>query len=146
MSGHWYDAEELFTEDQLQWKNPRASFSRQVFSCPRHNGHLSAILNDIALNPVRADLCEEVSEYRWPCARFHIGLESKNRLIKDRPWHGSPADWNQLLKSHPEKIDLLLRHFRTGRPLGIKEFLMETEKTTGRELIPKKSGRKKKSS
>jgi putative transposase len=49
-----------------------------------------------------------------------------------------------LLKTNPKEIDLLRKHFRTGRPLGDEKFLLEAEKITGRELIPKKPGPKPK--
>ena len=71
-------------------------------------------------------------------------LESKNLLIKDREWFGFTDDWKKMLKSNPEGIDLLRKYFRTGRTLGDENFLIEAEKITSRELIPKKPGRKKK--
>ncbi len=76
--------------------------------------------------------------------QFNLGLESQNPLVKDREWYGSTDDWKKLLKRNPKEIDVLRKHFRTGRPLGDERFLMEAERKTGRELIPKKPGRKKK--
>ena len=84
-----------------------------------------------------------LSEYKWSSARFNLGLESKNPLVKDREWYGSTADWKKLLKSNPKEIDVLRKHFRTGRQLGDKRFLMEAERITGKDLIPQKPGRKK---
>ena len=40
--------------------------------------------------------------------------------------------------------DLFLRHERTGRPLGDERFVKRVSKLIGRDLMPKKPGRKKK--
>lgn len=121
-------------------------FQGRFFSCPLDDRHLSATLAYIALNPVRAGICEDPSEYQWSSTRFYLGLEAKNLLIRNRDQFGSPADWKKRLRRNPVEIDLLRKHFRTGRPLGGKDFLLEAEKITGRELIPKKAGRKLKNS
>ncbi|MCD6188089.1 MAG: hypothetical protein J7K09_07975 [Desulfuromusa sp.] len=42
------------------------------------------------------------------------------------------------------KLDLLHRHERTGRPLGIHGFIETLEQTLGRVLQPQKPGPKKK--
>ncbi len=38
--------------------------------------------------------------------------------------------------------DLIKQHTRTGRPLGSTEFIRKLEVFTGKELAPKKPGRK----
>ena len=116
-------------------------FQGRFFSCPLDNKHLSATLSYIGLNPVRAGMCEDASEYKWSSARFNLGLELEDPLVKDRGWYGSTDGWKRLLKSNPKEIDVLRKHFRTGRPLGDERFLMEAERITGRELMPKKPGR-----
>jgi len=65
-------------------------------------------------------------------------------VVKDREWYGTTEDWNKLLSSPPKEIELLRKHFRTGRPLGNENFLLEAERITGRELILRKPGRKRK--
>ncbi len=119
-------------------------FQGRFFSCPLDDDHLSAVLKYIELNLVRAGICKQASEYKWSSARFYLGLEGNNILIKDQNWFGTPEEWKKLLKDNPQEIDLLRKHFRTGRPLGGEGFLINAEKITGRELIPKKVGRKPK--
>jgi putative transposase len=119
-------------------------FQGRFFSCPLDDKHLSSVLSYIELNPVRAGICDEASEYTWSSARFYLGLDSKNLLIKNRDWFGSINDWKTLLKAPPKKVDLLRMHFRTGRPLGDEQFLLKAEKITGRKLTPQKPGRKPK--
>ena len=119
-------------------------FQGRFFSCPLADYYLPAVLKYIALNPVRAGICKQASEYKWSSARFYLGLESKNLLIKDKTWFGTPSKWKSLLKTNPKEIELLRKHFRTGRPLGDEDFLVEAERVTGRELIPKSPGRKPK--
>ena len=121
-------------------------FQGRFFSCPLDNRHLSAALSYIELNPVRAGLCADASEYKWSSARFNLGLELENPLVKDKSWFGSVNDWKKLLKTPPKEIDILRKHFRTGRPLGSEQFLLEAGRITGRKLIPKKPGRKNKNS
>ncbi|MBU3916116.1 transposase [bacterium] len=118
-------------------------FQGRFFSCPLDNRHLVAAASYVELNPVRAGICSQASEYEWSSAKFHLGLESNNLLVKDREWYGSTDDWEKLLKNKPKEIDLLRKHFRTGRPLGNEKFLIEAENITGRDLISKKPGRKR---
>lgn len=124
-------------------KNRGYLFQGRFFSCPLDNKHLLSALKYIAQNPVRAGICKEASGYYWSSTRYHLGLESENLIIKDREWFGSPGDWKKLLSSPPDEIEVLRKHFRTGRPLGNEAFLLEAERVTGRKLIPKKPGRKK---
>jgi hypothetical protein len=65
-------------------------------------------------------------------------------LIEDRNWFATPKEREELLKTNPKEIKLLRKHFRTGCPLGDEGFLIEAEKITGRELIPRKPGPKPK--
>jgi putative transposase len=100
-------------------------------------------LKYVELNPVRAGICKKPSDYKWSSCRYYLGLENENPVIKNREWFGLSEDWSKLLSSQPEEIDLLRKHFRTGRPLGDEAFLLEAERITGRTLIPRKPGPKK---
>ena len=119
-------------------------FQGRFFSCPLDDCHLSEVLKYIELNPVRAGICKKASDYTWSSCRFYLGLEPNNILIEDRNWFATPKEWEELLKTNPKEIELLRKHFRTGRPLGDEGFLIEAEKITGRELIPRKPGPKQK--
>ncbi len=52
-------------------------------------------------------------------------------------WKLFIAATNQANESH------FRRHARTGRPLGDEGFVQQVSKLIGRDLIPKKPGRKK---
>ncbi len=121
-------------------------FQGRFFSCPMDNNYLVEAIKYVELNPVRAGICDHVFEYVWSSAKYHLGLDSTNPVVKDRGWYGTIEDWEQLLKAPFSDLELLRKHFRTGRPLGSKEFLINAEKLTRRELIPKKAGRKLKHS
>ena len=118
-------------------------FQGRFFSCPLDDRHLSAVLSYVELNPVRAGICKQAKDYSWSSARYYLGLEEENPLIQDRFWFGQIKDWEELLQREAKEIEILRKHFRTGRPLGDEKFLLEAEKISGRELIPKKAGRKK---
>ncbi len=52
--------------------------------------------------------------------------------------------WNAYLSDAVklDKEELIERHARTGRPLGISDFIRELEIITGEEPAPKRPGRK----
>ncbi len=120
-------------------------FQGRFFSCPLDDAHLSAALKYVELNPIRAGLCKNAGDYHWSSARYYLGLDEENQIIKNRDWYGNRQDWEELLKENPKEINTLRKYFRTGRPLGSEQFLKEAEQITSRELIPKKPGRKRKS-
>ena len=66
-------------------------------------------------------------------------LSGDTRLIND-----IVSDWKEFLGLEPsnEDIKTLQRHERTGRPLGDESFITSLEKSIGRLLKSKKSGRK----
>ncbi len=55
-------------------------------------------------------------------------------------------DWRGFIAGSSSVDDggLFLRHERTGRPLGDEGFVQHVSKLIGRDLMPKKPGRKRK--
>ncbi len=54
-------------------------------------------------------------------------------------------DWRGFIAGSSVDDDgLFLRHERTGRPLGDEGFVQRVSKLIGRDLMPKKPGRKRK--
>lgn len=120
-------------------------FQGRFFSCPMDNPYFIAAARYVERNPVRAKICKFAGDYIWSSARFHLGQTRKDSLIKTRyEGIGSVSEWTKFLKSEPRLIKKMKTNFRTGRPIGSKEFLKEAEAKTGRELIPKVGGRPKK--
>jgi putative transposase len=59
---------------------------------------MAVTMTYVALNPVRAGVCEEANDYRWSTFALHAGLEAVEPLI-NRLW--TPSDWYLSLGSTP---------------------------------------------
>ena len=116
-------------------------FQERFFSCPLDHSHFTAAARYVERNPVRAGLCQHAKEYCWSSARFHLGIDKENTLIKSKyEGIGSKEEWGRLLQSDSEKLKSMRVHFRTGRPLGSEGFISNAESQTDRRLRPKKPG------
>ncbi len=111
---------------------------------PLSEAHLIAAVRYVERNPVRAGLVQAAEDYEWSSARAHIKKEA-HPLLSACPLEGVIPDWSAYLRQRdrPEDIEKLVRHGQTGRPLGDEVFLRRLEVLTGRVLVPKKKGRKK---
>jgi len=111
---------------------------------PLSEAHLIAAVRYVERNPVRAGLVPAAEDYEWSSARAHIKKEA-HPLLSACPLEGVIPDWSAYLRQRdrPEDIEKLVRHGQTGRPLGDEVFLRRLEVLTGRVLVPKKKGRKK---
>ena len=114
-------------------------------SYPMDEAHLYAATRYVELNPVRAKLVSEPTEYRWSSARAHVEGRD-DALAKVEPLLERFGEWGELLATglDDEEADLLRLHERTGRPLGSPEFVARLEKLLNRALAPRKPGRKPK--
>lgn len=120
------------------WQGRFASF-------PMDENHLLAAIKYIELNPVRAGLCTNASDWPWSSANAHInGID--DQLVKVSPMLERVNNWNEYLGSptDPENATLIRKHSKTGRPLGSDQFLSTLENITGRVLRLKRAGRKPK--
>lgn len=95
----------------------------------------------IELNPVRAKIVRKAWRYNWSSSRSRIkGYEDS--FLDSNPLEDWVGDWREHLESDIEdKIEVLEKHERTGRPLGSEAFVRKLEKKTGRVLRPQKGGR-----
>jgi putative transposase len=118
-------------------------WQERFFSFVMDERYLLACTRYIENNPVRAELAGRPEQWPWSSAAAHItGRDDK--LVRAAPVlsiiHG---DWSDFLsKGSPEEQDSIRKHERTGRPLGSQSFVTQLERTLGRELRPKKPGRK----
>ena len=120
------------------WQGRFASFPLDV-------AYLYAGTRYVELNPVRAKLVSDPTEYPWSSARAHVAGKD-DALVKAQPLLDRFGDWREFLATglEDDDADLLRRHQRTGRPLGSSEFVVRLEKLLNRALAPRKPGRKPK--
>ena len=112
--------------------------------------HLWTALRYVDLNPVRAGMVENATEYEWSSARAHVEDSDPLGLLDLDLWKevSRGQDWRDALAHtrDEEAAEMAaLRHAtRTGRPLGSEGFVQRLEATFGRKLNPKRTGRPKK--
>jgi REP-associated tyrosine transposase len=121
------------------WQERFASF-------PMDEQYLLVAARYVEMNPVAAQLVTHPGKYRWSSARAH--LEGRDdRLAKVSPLLEMVGSWDNFLAlSSSKELELLQRHQRTGRPLGVTAFVEGLEQTLGRTLRPQKPGPKKQKS
>ncbi|NOT42566.1 MAG: transposase [Alphaproteobacteria bacterium] len=105
--------------------------------------HLGAALRYVALNPVRARLCERAAD--WPWSSVHAHLKRKDDGLTNRaPVLERYADFAALIRAGEDKAlsENLRRAETIGRPLGNDAFLGKLERKYGRPLKPAKRGPK----
>jgi len=119
-------------------------FQGRFFSCPLDAGHIIAAIRYVLRNPVRAEIVKKPWSYRWSSAKWLVGREPDDPLASESPILQEIDDWRALLSHDPLEDELLRRHTRTGRPFGNESFLNRVEELTGRDLHPRKPGRKHK--
>ena len=105
--------------------------------------HLLAAARYVELNPVKAGVVPQPGDYPWSSARFHLGVTSKDALVRDKSLLGLIEDWAEYLKGNdePRIQTTLLRGIRTGRPAGNSQFVEMIERLTGRDLSMRKAER-----
>lgn len=105
--------------------------------------HLIAAVRYVELNPVRASLCEQPSDWPWSSARAHL-IGRDDKLVSVAPMAARVRNWSHYLavaEQHQQQ-DTIRKHTRTGRPAGNKLFLRKLELITGRNLEIKRPGPK----
>lgn len=112
-------------------------------SYPMDENYLLAAARYIELNPVQAGLVEKPEEYRWSSAAAHLrGIA--DRLINAGALLEIAGDWRSILSERIRELEeaRILKHERTGRPLGNDQFIDRIERTLGRVLRRQKPGPK----
>ena len=106
-------------------------FQGQFGSCVLDEKHLAAAVRYVENNPVRAGMVRRAWEYPWSSAKFHVGEQKKDFLVKDRDLLGLVADWRGFLQADDSVGEKDLRRAtKTGRPLVGHENLARIEKKT----------------
>jgi putative transposase len=99
----------------------------------------------IALNPVRAGLAERPEDWPWSSARAHKAGRD-DILVNVEPILTRVENWEEFIsqETSPDILEQMRRHERTGRPAGGESFLKRLSQALGRDLVPKKPGRRPK--
>ena len=105
--------------------------------------HLLAAVRYVELNPVRASLCRQATDWPWSSARAHL-LKHPDNLMPKAPMLDRIDDWQAYLsRENSKSIDARLRRLTSsGRPAGSDEFIRNLEALTGRTLARQKPGPK----
>ena len=120
------------------WQGRFASF-------PMDEPYLLAAARYVERNPVKAGIVDMAWDYPW--SSVHAHLSGKNDgVVRVKPLLARVDDWKAFITGSSDGDEgLFLRHERTGRPLGDERFVQSLSKLLGRDLMPKKPGRKAKS-
>ncbi len=138
--------------------NAHRRYARRINARNRWTGHLwqgrfGAVAMDephlihaaryVALNPVRARLCDRAEDWPWSSARAHLAGES-DELVDVTPLLERLGDFATFLGEEEDQQatrDLRMAE-TTGRPLGDAAWIGLLEHQTGRILARQKRGRK----
>jgi putative transposase len=112
-------------------------------SCVLDERHLLAAARYVELNPVRAGLCADPSEWRWSSVQAHIRGRDDQVVCVD-PLLNLVGNWRKYLQTETQNDELITirQHSRTGRPLGSSGFVEQLEQETGRSLRRRRPGPK----
>ena len=138
--------------------NAHRRYARRINTRYRWSGHLwqgrfGAVVMDeahlahaaryVALNPVRARLCDRAQDWPWSSARAHLSGED-DELVEVAPLLERLGDFAAFLGAEEDQqaTRALRMAETTGRPLGDAAWVELLEQQTGRILAPQKRGRK----
>ncbi len=117
----------------------------RYYSCPLDLPHFWAALRYTELNPVRAGLVDEATDYSWSSAAAHCGCGSPDPCLEMQPFTNAwtPAEWRQYLEqpARVEEAGAIRKSTHTGRPLGTPDFVAGLERALHRRLAPQQGGR-----
>lgn len=135
-----------------RWFNCKHGFSGHLwqsrfYSVVLDDPHLWTAVRYVEQNPVRAGMVRAASDYLWSSALAHCQGEADPLLSEGFPPEGVIGDWSEWLEVHEDemKVRRLREQTRTGRPVGSSDFLRSIKPLSLKPIVPKKRGRKKKS-
>jgi putative transposase len=105
--------------------------------------HLVHAARYVALNPVRARLCERAEDWPWSSTRAHLAGKD-DELVEVAPLIERVGNFATFLGTdEDQQASRALRMAETtGRPVGDPKWVAELEDQTGRTLAAQKRGRK----
>ena len=118
-------------------------------SCVMDEPHLLAATAYVERNPAGAGLVQRAEQWPWSSAAAHVA--GRGDAVAEGQWllertAGWVCAWGEYLarEDGQETARLLRRRASTGRPLGDEAFVKKIAAFLGRDLTPKKPGRKPK--
>jgi putative transposase len=128
--------------------NARQSWSghlwaNRFYSTPMDERHLWTAVRYVELNPVKAGLVINPTDFPWSSARAHAGRVKDGLLALERPFPGVIQDWNAWLLEGADdpRVEALRLNTSTGRPSGSPEFVSDLERRLGRAVRARSHGR-----
>jgi len=105
--------------------------------------HLAHAARYVALNPVRARLCDRAEDWPWSSTRAHLAGDNDN-LVEVAPLLERLGDFAAFLGADEDQqaTRALRMAETTGRPLGSAAWIADLEQRTGRTLAAQRRGRK----
>jgi putative transposase len=118
-------------------------FDGRFASVVMDEGHLLAAVRYVAMNPVRARLCERAEDWPWSSTRAHLAGEDDG-LVAVGPVLDRVDRFADLLALGPddEAFQRLRAAESSGRPLGTADFVADLERRLGRPIARRAPGRK----
>ena len=128
----------------------RHLWQNRLFSCALARDHLVRALAYVDLNPVRAGMVLQATDYPWSSARAHTEGRDDDGVLDQALWKQvCPCDdWGDVIRAEPsgeEELVELREATKTGRPWGGTDFVDELEKRMGKKLRRGSPGRPRKS-
>ena len=119
-------------------------WQERFYSTAMDDRHAYLAARYIMMNPVRARLAPDPSEWRHSSMKVHLG-ENERSVVDRDAFRDFSIDWQELIAGNEdvEATDLLRRRTRTGRPTGSEQFIARVERETGLDLSIGRAGRKK---
>jgi putative transposase len=102
----------------------------RYFSCPVHD--IWEVLAYVELNPVRAGIVENASDWEWSSARAHLTGVDRSGLLGMDFWrrHFDPCSWREYLKQAASRTDIhdrIRKATTAGRFYGPEEIAKKFE-------------------
>jgi putative transposase len=118
-------------------------WQERFHSFPMDEEYLLSAVRYVELNPVRAGLCSKADEWKWSSAVAHMEAKDDG-VVTVNPMLSRVSNWRDYLSiADGERLDLLRKHQRSGRPLGNNKFIDKVEQLVGRSVRRRKPGPKK---
>jgi putative transposase len=108
-------------------------------SFPMSEEHLFQAVQYVEQNPVKSSLVASPEDWKWSSAHEQSG-KSEFSIVD----HSMVRRFALSPHATPFKQEEFASHGKTGRPMGNDDFIKRLEVITGRDLLPKKAGRKAK--